>query len=234
MVVLQVKFAAACKCSIFARLLRVNLTDKGLLAKPLSHCRKNEQSDMSSEKETTMPENEQPQVETTAESTASAAENVTEQDSAPEANETEKLRADLEEMQQKYLYLLSEFENFKRRTAKERLDLFKNASKDLLVELLPVLDDFERGLQAMEVSTDVASVKTGVDLVYNKFKGILSNKGLQPMNATGTDFDPELHEAISQAPAASEADKNKIIAEVEKGYKLNEQVVRYAKVIVGV
>jgi molecular chaperone GrpE len=100
--------------------------------------------------------------------------------------------------------------------------------------LLPVLDDFERGLQAMEVSTDVASVKTGVDLVYNKFKGILSNKGLQPMNATGTDFDPELHEAISQAPAASEADKNKIIAEVEKGYKLNEQVVRYAKVIVGV
>lgn len=189
---------------------------------------------MSSEKETTMPENEQQQAETTAETTANAAENVTEQDSASEANETEKLRADLEEMQQKYLYLLSEFENFKRRTAKERLDLFKNASKDLLVELLPVLDDFERGLQAMEVSTDVASVKTGVELVYNKFKGVLSNKGLQPMNATGTDFDPEFHEAISQAPAASEADKNKIIAEVEKGYKLNEQVVRYAKVIVGV
>lgn len=189
---------------------------------------------MSSEKQDTMPENEQPQAETAAESTANAAENVTEETSAPEANETEKLRADLEEMQQKYLYLLSEFENFKRRTAKERLDLFKNASKDLLVELLPVLDDFERGLQAMEVSTDVASVKTGVDLVYNKFKGILSNKGLQPMNATGADFDPELHEAISQAPAASEADKNKIIAEVEKGYKLNEQVVRYAKVIVGV
>ncbi|MBA4304280.1 MAG: nucleotide exchange factor GrpE [Sphingobacteriaceae bacterium] len=181
-----------------------------------------------------MPENEQPQAETTAETTANAAENVTEETTAPEANEAEKLRADLEEMQQKYLYLLSEFENFKRRTAKERLDLFKNASKDLLVELLPVLDDFERGLQAMEVSTDVASVKTGVDLVYNKFKGILSNKGLQPMNATGADFDPELHEAISQAPAASEADKNKIIAEVEKGYKLNEQVVRYAKVIVGV
>lgn len=189
---------------------------------------------MSSEKETTMPENEQPQAETTAESTAGAAENVTEQATASEADETEKLRADLEEMQQKYLYLLSEFENYKRRTAKERLDLFKTASKDLMVELLPVLDDFERGLQAMEVSTDVASVKTGVDLVYNKFKGILSNKGLQPMNAAGTDFDPEFHEAISQAPAASEADKNKIIAEVEKGYKLNEQVLRYAKVIVGV
>lgn len=234
MVVLQVKFATAGICAIFARLFRVNLTARSELAKPLSHSRKNEQSDMSSEKETTMPENEQPQAENTAESTASAAENVTEQAAAPEVDDNEKLRADLEEMQQKYLYLLSEFENYKRRTAKERLDLFKNASKDLLVELLPVLDDFERGLQAMEVSTDVASVKTGVDLVYNKFKGILSNKGLQSMNATGTDFDPELHEAISQAPAASEADKNKIIAEVEKGYKLNEQVVRYAKVIVGV
>lgn len=214
--------------------LKCQLGSVGPSGKTFEPLPKKEKSDMISEKETTMPENEQLQAETTAETTAHAAENVTEETNAPEANETEKLRADLEEMQQKYLYLLSEFENFKRRTAKERLDLFKNASKDLLVELLPVLDDFERGLQAMEVSTDVASVKTGVDLVYNKFKGILSNKGLQPMNATGTDFDPELHEAISQAPAASEADKNKIIAEVEKGYKLNEQVVRYAKVIVGV
>lgn len=153
---------------------------------------------------------------------------------SPEVDEAAKLRAELDEMQKKYLYLLSEFENYKRRTAKERLDLFKTASKDLLVELLPVLDDFERGLQAMEVSTDVTAVKTGVDLVYNKFKGILTNKGLQPIESVGADFDTELHEAISQAPAAEEAQKNKVIAEVEKGYKLNEQVVRYAKVIVGV
>ncbi len=151
-----------------------------------------------------------------------------------EVDEAAKLRAELDEMQKKYLYLLSEFENYKRRTAKERLDLFKTASKDLLVELLPVLDDFERGLQAMEVSADVAAVKTGVDLVYNKFKGILTNKGLQPMDSVGADFDTELHEAISQVPASEEAQKNKIMAEVEKGYKLNEQVVRYAKVIVGV
>lgn len=151
-----------------------------------------------------------------------------------EADESAKLRAELDEMQKKYLYLLSEFENYKRRTAKERLDLFKTASKDLLVELLPVLDDFERGLQAMEVSTDVAAVKTGVDLVYNKFNGILTNKGLQPMESIGADFDTELHEAISQVPAAEESQKNKVMAEVEKGYKLNEQVVRYAKVIVGV
>jgi molecular chaperone GrpE len=141
---------------------------------------------------------------------------------------------ELEEMQKKYLYLLSEFENFKRRSARERLDLFKNASKDLLVELLPVLDDFERGLTAMEQATEVTAVKTGVDLVYQKFRGILQSRGLQPISAVGLPFDTELHEAISQAPAVNEESKNTVLVEVEKGYKLNEQVVRYAKVIVAV
>jgi molecular chaperone GrpE len=141
---------------------------------------------------------------------------------------------ELEEMQKKYLYLLSEFENFKRRSARERLDLFKNASKDLLVDLLPVLDDFERGLAAMEQAKEVSAVKTGVDLVYQKFRGILQSRGLQPITAVGEAFDTELHEAISQAPAANDAKRNTVLVEVEKGYKLNEQVVRYAKVIVAV
>jgi molecular chaperone GrpE len=141
---------------------------------------------------------------------------------------------ELEEMQKKYLYLLSEFENFKRRSARERLDLFKNASKDLLVDLLPVLDDFERGLAAMEQAKEVSAVKTGVDLVYQKFRGILQSRGLQPIAAVGEAFDTELHEAISQAPAANDATRNTVLVEVEKGYKLNEQVVRYAKVIVAV
>jgi molecular chaperone GrpE len=141
---------------------------------------------------------------------------------------------ELEEMQKKYLYLLSEFENFKRRSARERLDLFKNASKDLLVDLLPVLDDFERGLAAMEQAKEVSAVKTGVDLVYQKFRGILQSRGLQPIAAVGEAFDTELHEAISQAPAANDAKRNTVLVEVEKGYKLNEQVVRYAKVIVAV
>jgi molecular chaperone GrpE len=141
---------------------------------------------------------------------------------------------ELEEMQKKYLYLLSEFENFKRRSARERLDLFKNASKDLLVDLLPVLDDFERGLAAMEQAKEVSAVKTGVDLVYQKFRGILQSRGLQPITAVGEAFDTELHEAISQAPAANDATRNTVLVEVEKGYKLNEQVVRYAKVIVAV
>ncbi len=141
---------------------------------------------------------------------------------------------ELEEMQKKYLYLLSEFENFKRRSARERLDLFKNASKDLLVDLLPVLDDFERGLAAMEQAKEVSAVKTGVDLVYQKFRGILQSRGLQPIAAVGEAFDTEFHEAISQAPAANDAKRNTVLVEVEKGYKLNEQVVRYAKVIVAV
>lgn len=141
---------------------------------------------------------------------------------------------EMEEMQKKYLYLLSEFENFKRRSARERIDLFKNASKDLLIDLLPVLDDFERGLAAMEQAKEVSAVKTGVDLVYQKFRGILLSRGLQPITAVGEAFDTELHEAISQAPAASDATKNTVLVEVEKGYKLNEQVVRYAKVIVAV
>ncbi|MFN3529358.1 MAG: nucleotide exchange factor GrpE [Bacteroidia bacterium] len=151
-----------------------------------------------------------------------------------EVDELERLKSELEEIQQKYLYLLSEFENFKRRNARERIDLFKTASKDLMLELLPVMDDFERGLQAMEVAQDVSAVKTGVELVYNKFKHVLTNKGLQAIESVGADFDTELHEAISQAAVADEAAKNKIVAEVEKGYRLNDQVIRYAKVIVGV
>ena len=143
------------------------------------------------------------------------------------------LEAELEEARQKYLYLLSEFETYKRRMAKERLELFRNAGKDLVVELLPVLDDFERGLEVMGKSSDVVSIREGVDLVYHKFKSILTQKGLQPIEAVGSDFDVEKHEAISQMPATSPEQANKVLAEVEKGYMLNEQVLRFSKVIVG-
>ena len=143
------------------------------------------------------------------------------------------LEAELEEARQKYLYLLSEFETYKRRMAKERLELFRNAGKDLVVELLPVLDDFERGLEVMGKSSDVVSIREGVDLVYHKFKSILTQKGLQPIEAVGSDFDVEKHEAISQMPAPSPEQANKVLAEVEKGYMLNEQVLRFSKVIVG-
>ncbi len=175
--------------------------------------------------------------EATAETAASADNmaadaNVSGQE-AQTVDEAEKLRGEIDELNKKYLYLMSEFENYKRRTSKERLELFKTASKDMIVELLPVLDDFERGLQVMETATDVASVRTGVDLVYNKFRQVMVSKGLSPIEAAGNEFDPELHEAISQAPAGPEA-VNKVVQEVEKGYRLHDTVVRYAKVIVGV
>jgi len=177
------------------------------------------------------------QKETTAE-TAAAADNMAADETAAStentaAAELEKLRSENEELNKKFLYLMSEFENYKRRTSKERLELFKTASKDLIIELLPVLDDFERGLEVMEKAKDVASVKTGVDLVYTKFRQVMLNKGLSPIEATGAEFDPELHEAISQAPAGPES-ANKVVQEVEKGYRLHDTVVRYAKVIVGV
>jgi molecular chaperone GrpE len=144
------------------------------------------------------------------------------------------LSVQMEESKQKYLYLLSEFETYKRRMARERLDLFRNAGKDLIVELLPVLDDFERGLDAMEQSMDVVAIREGVDLVYQKFKNLLVQKGLQPIVSVGAEFDTEKHEAVSQMPASSPEQVNRVVAEVEKGYFLNEQVLRFAKVIVGV
>ena len=192
----------------------------------------NRVSDSSSDSE--VQEAQEPKADAKAEETKEQQEPIAD----AEADSSEPASGDsggeLEEMQKKYLYLLSEFENFKRRSARERLDMFKNASKDLLVDLLPVLDDFERGLAAMEQAKEVSAVKTGVDLVYQKFRGILLSRGLQPITAVGEAFDTELHEAISQAPAASDATKNTVLVEVEKGYKLNEQVVRYAKVIVAV
>jgi molecular chaperone GrpE len=147
---------------------------------------------------------------------------------------TRPLEAELEESKQKYLYLLSEFETYKRRMARERMELFRNAGKDLIVELLPVLDDFERGLEIMGQSSDVVAIREGVDLVYQKFKNLLHQKGLQPMDSVGAEFDVEKHEAISRMPANSPDQVNKVVAEVEKGYMLNDQVLRFSKVIVGV
>jgi molecular chaperone GrpE len=188
---------------------------------------------MSKDKEAPDLEQNEATAETAAAADNMAADSNAAADENKEAAGLEKLRAENEELNKKFLYLMSEFENYKRRTSKERMELFKTASKDLVIELLPVLDDFERGLQVMETAQDMASVKTGVDLVYTKFRQIMVNRGLSPIDATGAEFDPELHEAISQAPAGPEA-VNKVVQEVEKGYRLNDTVVRYAKVIVGV
>jgi molecular chaperone GrpE len=143
------------------------------------------------------------------------------------------LKGELAQANDKYLRLYAEFDNFRRRTIKEREDARKLEGKDLIVALLPVLDDFERAFRAMETATDVAPVKAGVELIQTKLKNTLTQKGLKPMEAIGTEFDPDIHEAITNIPAPTEDLKGKVMDEMEKGYYLNDKVVRFAKVIVG-
>lgn len=169
--------------------------------------------------------------ETSAESESTQESN--EQEQQPELSVEERLSAELAEEKDKFIRLYSEFENFKRRAAKERLELFQTAGKDILISLLPVLDDFDRAQSSMEKATDIAALKEGVSLIKNKFIGILETKGLKAMNAKGVKFDTDLHEAITNIPAPSPEQVDTVIDEVEKGYYLNERVIRFAKVVVG-
>jgi molecular chaperone GrpE len=150
-------------------------------------------------------------------------------DSSP----TAKLEEQLAELNDKYLRLFSDFDNYRKRTAKERMELAKTAGEDFFKAVLPVLDDFERGLKAMNEAADVNALKVGVDLIYNKLNNTLTAKGLEPMTSIGNTFDADIHEAITNIPAPSEDMKGKVIDEVERGYTLNGKVIRYAKVIVG-
>ncbi|MFD1256599.1 nucleotide exchange factor GrpE [Mucilaginibacter terrae] len=144
-----------------------------------------------------------------------------------------KLKEDLALANDKYLRLYAEFDNYKRRTTKERVDLLQTAGKEVIVSMLTVLDDFERAAKAMETSTDVNAVKEGVALVQSKLKSILTQKGLKEMETKGTTFDADIHEAITSIPAPTTDLKGKVVDELEKGYYLNDKVVRFAKVIVG-
>lgn len=153
----------------------------------------------------------------------------------PKAEESKELSPEEKyaELNDRFLRLFAEFDNFRKRTNKEKIDLISNANEGVLKDLLPVMDDFERAIQNNESAEDIAVVKEGFYLIFNKFKGILDSKGLKPMNAKGESFDSELHEAIANIPAPSEAEKGKVIDDVEKGYYLHDKVIRYAKVVVG-
>lgn len=145
--------------------------------------------------------------------------------------------ADLEnkinELNDKYLRLFSDFDNYRKRTNKERLELLKTAAEDTIISLLPVLDDFERALVAMEKNGITGIDVDGIKLIYNKLSGILTRKGLEPMSAAGKVFDTDFHEALTIIPAPSEELKGKVIDEIEKGYLLNGKVIRFARVVVG-
>lgn len=137
------------------------------------------------------------------------------------------------ELNDKFLRLYSEFDNYRKRTNKEKIELISTASAGVLKDLLPVLDDFERAIANNEQVNELEALKEGFHLIYNKFKSSLEAKGLKPMQTVGEAFDSELHEAIANVPAPSEKMKGKIIDDVEKGYFLHDKVVRYAKVVVG-
>lgn len=162
----------------------------------------------------------------------SPVQNETPAEPAAEA-ETDTTGRELAELKDKYLRLYADFENFRRRTAKEKLDLIGNANEGLLQALIPVVDDFERAMQSIEKTDDVAAVKEGVTLIYNKLFKTLENKGLKPMVSKGEPFNADLHESVTQFPAPTDELKGKVIDEVEKGYYLNDKVIRFAKVIVG-
>ena len=150
-----------------------------------------------------------------------------------EENETGKLQQEAAEWKDKYLRLVAEFDNFRKRNAKERLELIQTAGKDVIASLLDVLDDSERAQKQLDTSNDAAANKEGVLLVFNKLKNILQSKGLKPMNSTGQEFNPDLHEAITEIPAPAPALKGKVVDEVQKGYYLNDKIIRFAKVVVG-
>lgn len=149
------------------------------------------------------------------------------------ADPLETAKIEIAELKDKYLRLYADFENFRRRTAKEKLEMISGASADMLKSVLPVVDDFERAKVSFDSSTEIDALKEGVDLIYNKLFKTLEAKGLKPMVSKGETFDAELHESIAQFPAPSEDLKGKVIDEIEKGYYLNDKVIRYAKVIVG-
>ncbi len=140
---------------------------------------------------------------------------------------------ELEKQKKEYLFLMAEFDNFRKRTVRERADLLKNAAEGVLKGLLPIVDDFERGLAATGNSGDADAVREGMELIYNKLVKYLEQNGVKAMNTDNADFDPDIHEAIAMVPVPDEAQKGKIIDTVSKGYMLNDKVLRHAKVAVG-
>ena len=147
--------------------------------------------------------------------------------------ELEKAQEEIEEQKDKYLRLSAEFDNYRKRTMKEKAELILNGGEKSLSSILPVVDDFERAIKTMETATDVNAVKEGVELIYNKFMAVLAQKGVKVIETKDQPLDTDFHEAIAVIPAPSEAQKGKILDCVQTGYTLNDKVLRHAKVVVG-
>lgn len=179
---------------------------------------------------------QQEETQTEAQNTEVESQNAEEEQPAKEETPEDKiaaLQAELEKSQKEYLFLMAEFDNYRKRTVKEKAELIKNGGEKAMLGLLPVIDDFERAIDAIDNSSDVESLKEGVDLIYNKFMKYLESQQVKPMESTGTDFDADIYEAVTTFPAPDESMKGKVIDTVQKGYTINEKVLRHAKVVVG-
>lgn len=148
-------------------------------------------------------------------------------------DENANLKEELEKEKREYLFLMAEFDNFRKRTLKEKSELIKNAGESAFKGLLPIVDDFERALKATENTEDVASVREGMELIYKKLKKYMEQNGVKEMDPEDRDFDADKHEAISVVPVPDESQKGKILDTIEKGYTINDKVLRHAKVVVG-
>ena len=176
--------------------------------------------------------NQTEQEEATAEANQEAGQQCEDEKQDAE-DEKELFKRQLEEMNDKHMRLVAEYDNFRKRTLREKMELSKNAGENLLVNLLPVMDDFDRALQHIDSANDLEAVKEGIKLIYNKFQEYLKQQGVTEMETEGREFDSEEHEAVTKIPAPEEDQQGKIIDCVQKGYKLNDKVIRYPKVVVG-
>lgn len=191
---------------------------------------KNEQEQVKEEKL------QQEETQTEAQNAEVESQNAEEEQPAKEETPEDKiaaLQAELEKSQKEYLFLMAEFDNYRKRTVKEKAELIKNGGEKAMLGLLPVIDDFERAIDAIDKSSDVEGLKEGIDLIYNKFMKYLESQQVKPMESTGTDFDADIYEAVTTFPAPDESMKGKVIDTVQKGYTINEKVLRHAKVVVG-
>lgn len=171
---------------------------------------------------------EQENIQQDPENTSQDTEIVNEKDA-----EIAELKGKVAEWNDKYTRLYSEFDNFRKRTAKEKRELMDTAGEDVFKSMLPVIDDFERAIKSNAEATDVKAVNDGVQLIYNKFKSTLNQKGLTEMKSIGEVFNPDIHEAITNIPAPADDLKGKVVDELEKGYSLNGKIIRFAKVVIG-
>ena len=184
------------------------------------------------EQKTTEEQTSEEQTENNTNTQTEATEAATEETETQPLSEVEQLSAKLAELNDKYVRLAAEYDNYRKRTTKEKADLIKGAGSDILVGLLPVMDDFERALTHMTDAADVASLKEGVDIIYKKFAEFLNKKGVSEIPAKGETFDADVHEAVTTIPAPSDEFKGKVFDCVEKGYRMGDKVIRFAKVVV--